>query len=108
MQPSEHATCLQKFLPVMGNDNSCTEEGDHRLENGITDQVISQPQLGHLVETGHCIETFGDSLVAAAVPQSQDDTESREDNFKYRQGENEEIKVIVDFLETVSGLMMIK
>ena len=51
------------------------------------------------METSHCIETSGGSLVAAAVPQLQDDTESGEDNIKYRQRKDEEIKVIVDFLE---------
>ena len=69
------------------------------MENDITDQLISQPQLVHLVETCHCIETSGGSLVAAAVPLLQDDNDSGENNIKYRQRKDEEIKVIVDFLE---------
>ena len=99
MQPSEHVACLQGFPPVVGNNNSCAGEGNNQLKNDITDQLISQQQLGHLVETSHCIETSGGSLVAAAVPQLQDDTESGDDNIKYRQRKDEEIKVIVDFLE---------
>ena len=99
MQSSEHVACLQGFPPVVGNNNSCAGEGNNQLKNDITDQLISQPQLGHLVETSHCIETSGGSLVAAAVPQLQDDTESGEDNIKYRQRKDEEIKVIIDFLE---------
>ena len=83
----------------MGNDNSCAGEGDNQLENNITDQLIPQPQLGHLVETGHCIEMSGGSLVAAAVSRLQDDTESGKDNIKHRQRKDEEIKMIVDFLE---------
>ena len=99
MQPSEHVACLQGFPPVVDNNNSCAGEGNSQSKNDLTDQLISQLQLGHLVETSHCIETSGGSLVAAAVPQLQDDTESGEDNIKYRQRKDEEIKVIVDFLE---------
>ena len=99
MQPSDHVACLQGFPPVVDNNNFCVGEDNNQLKNDITDQLISQPQLGHLVETSHCIETFGGSLVAAAVSQLQDDTESGEDNIKYRQRKDEEIKVIVDFLE---------
>ena len=91
MQPSEHVACLQGFPPVVGNNNSCAGEGNNQLKNDITDRLISQPQLGHLVETSHCIETSGGSLVAAAVPQLQDDTESGEDDIKYRQRKDEEI-----------------
>ena len=47
IQPPGHVTCLQEFPPVAGNDNSSVGEGDNQLENGITDQLISQPQLGN-------------------------------------------------------------
>ena len=51
------------------------------------------------METSHHIERSVGSLVAAVVPQSQDDTESGEHNIKHWQRKNEEIKVIADFLE---------